>query len=216
MIVFTSTLALLCNWISVSVSEFHTVEVQPGEEVILICSNFSRMPGHIYWFKLVNEHNASCISSMLSSDSNATLHDGYNISKSFMTSNNTNIFLNIKQLEFSDSGLYFCGYTKDGHPVIFGATYLQVQDVVNGLASVLNVVFACLTVFLLMVVIGLVFRIRAFHTAQTERQSPQHSQNLDSDALNYTALSFPLKANRTRTSALETEMEPHVVYAATR
>ncbi|XP_041841446.1 uncharacterized protein LOC121639911 [Melanotaenia boesemani] len=216
MIVFTSTLALLCSWISVSVSEFHTVEVQPGEEVTLICSNFSRIPVHILWFKLVNEPNASWISSMLSSDSNAKLRDGYNNSKFIMTSNNTNIFLNIKQLEFSDSGLYFCGYTKDGHPVTFGATYLQVEDVVNGLASVLNVVFACLTVFLLMVVIGQAFRIRTFHIAQTERQSPQHSQNLDSDALNYTALSFPLKANRTRTSALETEMETHVVYAATR
>ncbi len=41
-------------------------------------------------------------------------------------------------------------------------------------------------------------------------------QNLDSDALNYAALSFHPKAKSSRRPASEDQLEPNVVYAATR
>lgn len=47
---------------------------------------------------------------------------------------------------------------------------------------------------------------------------PKYSdlQNLDSDDLNYAALSFQANTKRNRRSAPERELEPNVVYAATR
>ncbi|KAM4536789.1 uncharacterized protein PAE49_021245 [Odontesthes bonariensis] len=217
MMSFTLMLALLCtfSWISASVSEFHTVEVQPGEEVTLLCSNFSSLPTHIIWFKLANGPNASRISSMFSSDSNASFCDGFPNSKFKMTSNTTNLFLNIKQVDFSDSGLYFCGRYKDELSVIFSATYLQVDDVFNGSTKQLIIILGGGTIFLVILIICLVVRIRTFHTTQSDKQNPQHSE-MPSEALNYAAVGFRPKAERSRRPVQDRELEPHVVYAATR
>ncbi|KAM4536792.1 uncharacterized protein PAE49_021248 [Odontesthes bonariensis] len=214
MMSFTLMLALLCtfSWISASVSEFHTVEVQPGEEVTLLCSNFSSFPAHIVWFKLANGPNVSRISSMFSSESNTSLFDGFPNSKFKMTSNTTNLFLNIKRVDFSDSGLYFCGNNKEGLSVIFSATYLQVQAVST---NPLIVILGGGTIFLVIIIICLVVRIRTFHTVQSDKQNPQHSE-MPSEALNYAAVGFRPKAERSRRPVHDRELEPHVVYAATR
>ena len=113
--------------IAASLSEFYTVEVQPGEDVTLLCSNFSSVPIHIHWFRLANRSNTSCISSMVSPDSNVSFCDGFQNCKFNMTSNTTALFLKIKQVDLSDSGLYFCGFKTDGNPIIVSATYLKVQ-----------------------------------------------------------------------------------------
>ena len=113
--------------ISVCVSEFHTVELQPAEQVTLMCSNFSSFTGHMFWFRLDSRPNISRISSMWSSDSNASLYDGFQNGKFNMTSNTTTLFLNITHVDLADSGLYFCGFYSDGKPVIVTATYLKVQ-----------------------------------------------------------------------------------------
>ncbi|KAM9718158.1 uncharacterized protein ACNS7B_021562 [Menidia menidia] len=218
---FTVILALICtfSWVSVSVSEFHSVEVQPGEEVTLLCSNFSRLVRHIFWFKMAIEPKASCISSMSYSDSNASLCDGYENGQFTMTSNTTNLFLNIKQVDFSDSGLYFCGYKKDGHPVIFSATHLQVQvspvDACNGLTNQLIITLGGGILFLVIAIICLVVRIRILHAAQTDEQNPQNAET-SSDVLNYTAVNFCQESRGNRRSADDRELETHVVYAATR
>lgn len=115
------------GWISASNSGFHTVEVQPGEGVTLLCSNFSNYPSHIVWFKLANRPNISCISHMWSSTDNALFYDGFQNGKFNMTSNSSTLFLKIKQIDFSDSGLYICGFNSNGNPVIVSATYLMVQ-----------------------------------------------------------------------------------------
>ncbi|XP_078020530.1 uncharacterized protein LOC144459773 [Epinephelus lanceolatus] len=126
---FTLITALLwtCSLISVSVSEFHTVEVQPGEQVTLMCSNFTSFISHILWFRLTRRANISCISSMLTSDTKALLCDGFQNGKFNMASNTTTLFLTIKPVDVSDSGLYFCGISPDGKSVIDSATYLNVQ-----------------------------------------------------------------------------------------
>ncbi|XP_072232305.1 uncharacterized protein [Leuresthes tenuis] len=216
----TLILALLCSfsWISVSVLEFHTVAVQPGEEVTLLCSNFTSFPTHIFWSIMANGPNTGCISSMFSSDSSASLCDGFPNSKYDMTSNTTNLFLNIKQMDLSDSGLYFCEYNKDGFSVIFNATYLQVQAVSPVDVNLLIIILGGGTIFLvilLLFIICLVVRIRTFHTAQTDKQNPQHSET-PSDDLNYAAVGFRPKAERSRKPVQDRELEPHVVYAATR
>ncbi|PWA14763.1 hypothetical protein CCH79_00014508 [Gambusia affinis] len=122
-----SLLASLTSWVSTSVFDFHTVVVQPREEVTLWCSNFSALPVHIFWYKLVDGSNASCISSMFSSEVEASLREGFGNGKFNMTSNRTNVFLSIKQVDASDSGLYICGFGKDFEWRIFSSTYLQVE-----------------------------------------------------------------------------------------
>ncbi|XP_045920823.1 uncharacterized protein LOC123980458 [Micropterus dolomieu] len=215
---FTLVTALLCtfSWISVSVSEFHTVEVQPGEEVTLMCSNFSSTPSHIIWFRLDNRPNASCISSMSNSETSTLFCDGFQNSKFNMTSNTTTIFLKIKQVDLSDSGLYFCGFYSNGNSVIVSATYLKVQEAFDGGTKLTSVILGAVFIFLIMVIISLVVQIRKLHSAHKEGQNLQHSENLGSDDLNYAALSFRPKAKNSRRPASENQLEPNVVYAATR
>ncbi|XP_018529742.1 uncharacterized protein LOC108882010 [Lates calcarifer] len=225
---FTLITALLCtfSWISVSVSEFHTVEVQPGEEVTLLCTNFTSSVAHIHWFRLSNEPNASRISSMFTSDGNASYFDGFQNGKFNMTSNITTLFLNIKPVDLSDYGLYFCGLPTTGNSVISSATYLKVQEKSDELADLTSVILGGLIIFLFIIIIVLVFKIRKLHTAHKEGHNPQHSetqlcershlQKLGSDDLNYAALSFLPKAKRSRRPPSERELEPNVVYATSR
>uniref|UniRef100_A0A3B3CIF4 Immunoglobulin subtype domain-containing protein n=1 Tax=Oryzias melastigma TaxID=30732 RepID=A0A3B3CIF4_ORYME len=127
MVNLTVVLAVLytLSLISVSLSEFHTVKVQLEGEVTLQCSNFSTLISHIFWFKLNDGPNATVISSMLTPEVNAMIKNGFK-DRFLMTSNITHVFLNIKNVNSSDSGLYFCGNNKDGSAVIVGATCLQV------------------------------------------------------------------------------------------
>ncbi|XP_070849940.1 uncharacterized protein [Chaetodon trifascialis] len=210
---FTLITALLCTFFWISVSEFHTVEVQPGEEVTLLCSNFTAVPSHIFWFKLANRHNISCISSMMSSDGNTSFCDGFQNSKFNMTSNSKTLFLKIKQVDSSDSGLYFCGFYLDEKSVIVSATYLKIQ-VFDGLTKLMSVILAGLTAFINVVVICLAVQIKKPHKADNEEQNPQWTENLDSDDLKNAALSSSSTANRRPES--EREVQTRVVYAASR
>ena len=122
-------LSLLCvsGWISVSVSESQTVEVQPGGEVTLQCSNISKAPTQTDWFRVVNRTKASCISSMYESGDKASLCDGFQNGKFEMHSNISTVFLKIKRVDLSDSGLYLCGFYINTHTVIADVTELSVQ-----------------------------------------------------------------------------------------
>ncbi|XP_005755068.1 uncharacterized protein LOC102211864 [Pundamilia nyererei] len=200
------------SWISVSLAQFYTVAVEPGQEIKLQCSNFSSFATHIFWFRLADRLNASRISFMPTANSRATFYDGFQDTKFKMTSNTSVLFLEIKQLDPSDSGLYFCGELHMGRPSVFTATYLKVQD---GLTNLSTVILGSLTVFLLLVIIGLVVSIRKLHTAHDEMQNLQHSENAESDAMNYAALSFHTRTNMRR-PAPQRELEPNVLYAATR
>ncbi|XP_059210165.1 uncharacterized protein LOC131989023 [Centropristis striata] len=215
---FALITALLCSFslISVCVCELHTVEVQPGEDVKLTCSNFTGTVTHIYWYRLTERSNISSISSMTTADSNASFQDGFRNGKFNMTSNITTLFLKIQQVDLSDSGLYFCGLYNGGKLYIDRATYLKVQEAVVGIKNLVNVILGAVIIFLITVIIGLFFKIRNLYTAHKEEPNPQESENLGSGDLNYAALSFHPKAKGSRRPASERELEPNVVYAATR
>lgn len=119
--------SVFSGWISVSVGDFHTVEAQPGETVTLSCNNFTSFISHIYWFKLGQGSNTSCISFMISSNTNASMCVGFPKNKFITTSNMSTIFLEIKSVDLFDSGLYFCGVYSYGKSAVVHATYLKVQ-----------------------------------------------------------------------------------------
>ncbi|XP_053199542.1 uncharacterized protein LOC128383988 [Scomber japonicus] len=215
---FTFTTAfLLCSlsWISVSVSESQTVEVQPGKEVTLQCSNSSKSPTLTGWFRVVNRTKASCIASMYGSDSKASLCDGFQNAKFDMTSNMSTVFLKIKQVDSSDSGLYFCGFYIGTNTVIADVTELHIQEESDGI-NLMSVILGAVTFLLTMIIIILAVKIRKLQTAAKGEPQPERNKNLGSDDLNYAALNFQPKAKRTRRPATEREKELSVVYAATR
>ncbi|XP_040887436.1 uncharacterized protein LOC121177254 [Toxotes jaculatrix] len=218
MINFTlMTAFILCslNWICVSVSETQTVEVQPGQEAKLLISNISKKETVTFWFRLINRTRVSCISVMSRSNSKAEFCDGYDQRKFEMTSNISTVFLKIKEVDFSDSGLYFCGFNNDARP-IFRVIDLKVKEECDGTAKLMSVILRGLSVFLVMVIIGLVVKIRKLQKALNEALQTERNKDLGSDDLNYAAQSFQAKAKRNRRPASERELEPNVGYAASR
>ncbi|XP_038586992.1 uncharacterized protein LOC119912081 [Micropterus salmoides] len=228
------TAFILCSlsWISVSVSESQTVEVQSGEDVTLLCSNISTYDAVTFWFRLVQRTNISCISVMMKSYRNATFCDGYQSGRFEMSSNISALFLKIKQVDLSDSGLYFCGFYEKAHPS-FSVIYLNIkgsdephddvegqckskmfEEESDGIAKLTSVILGGLTVFLVIVIIGLLVKNRKLQKAAREKQNPQQHENLDSDDLK--ALSLYSTTIRNRRPASEREVETHVVYAASR
>ncbi|XP_032400129.1 uncharacterized protein LOC116707078 isoform X5 [Etheostoma spectabile] len=185
---------LLCSlsWISVSASESHTVDVQSGGDVTLMCANISKTPAQTEWFRLINGTKPSCVSAMYGSDVKASFCDGFQ-NRFEMSANISTVFLKIKTVDLSDSGLYFCGIYMGKHTVITNATYLKVQ-----------------------VVIVLAVKIRKLQTAVIEEQQPERNKDLGSDELNYAALNFQAQPKRSRRPAPVRELDPHVVYVATR
>lgn len=115
------------GWITKSDFDFHSVLVQPGDDVTLLCPNLTNVFKRIFWYKVIPGPNVSRISSMVHVGSEARLYDGFQREKFNMTSNGTNFFLNIKQVNFSDSGLYICGTKPQSCQKIFSETYLQVE-----------------------------------------------------------------------------------------
>ncbi|XP_051231385.1 uncharacterized protein LOC127349564 [Dicentrarchus labrax] len=222
---FTLITALsLCSfsWISVSGSESQTVEAQVGDTVRLLSTNMSKGGSAIFWVKLVNGTKASCITVMIRADDEVKHCNGFQKGKYEMISNISTVFLRIKHVDLSDSGLYLCGCYESGHPN-FSVINLHVKggsdephdDVDNkcekesdGIAKLVIVVLGSLTVVLVMVIIGLVVKNRKLQTADKEEQNPEQRENADSD-LNYAAVAFRPKANRR-------QPEPNVIYAATR
>uniref|UniRef100_A0A3Q4MQ40 Ig-like domain-containing protein n=1 Tax=Neolamprologus brichardi TaxID=32507 RepID=A0A3Q4MQ40_NEOBR len=204
---------LLCtfSWISVLAFEFHSVEVQPGEEVTLQCSNLSSYAVHLSWFRVTNRPNASRISSMFSPESNVTFYEGFQNGKFSMASNISLLFLEIKQVDLSDSGLYFCGELKNEKFIVYGATNLKVQEGRSQNPS--TMILGSLTVFLLLVIIGLVVKIRKFYTGIDLFKLKLNKENF------YDFEHFHLQnvnSAKIRRSVPQRELEPNVVYAATR
>ncbi|XP_068444012.1 uncharacterized protein [Clinocottus analis] len=214
----TALLLSSLSWISVSVSESQTLEVQPGEEVTLTCDNISSNPTFIEWFRLSNRSELSCISSIYGFKSNASFCDGFQHGFE-MSANISNVFLKIKRVDSSDSGRYFCGFYVDKHTILTDLTHLIVQGdgesdgemnseieskEPDGTTELMSVMLAGLSVFLTIVVIVL-----KLQTAVKDKPQPEGNEDLGSEELRP-------KPKRSRRPARDREMESNVVYAATR
>ncbi|XP_030018753.1 uncharacterized protein LOC115438998 [Sphaeramia orbicularis] len=235
MSVFTviTVLFLSCHsWTSGSVPESQTVEVQPGENITLSCINKAGQTTVTDWFRVTNRTKASCISSMFEHDETASFCDGFGKEKYEMMVNPSKISLHIKDLDFSDSGLYFCGFYLNGHTVISETTYLNVQgnsgsdkdanirtqDDPDGIKILIIAVLGGLSVsgVLPVVTIALAVKIRKRQTAVNEELQQERNKNVPSDDLTYATINCQGKPKRKRRPASGREVESNVVYAATR
>ncbi|XP_071334107.1 uncharacterized protein [Trachinotus anak] len=204
---------ILCSlsWISVSGSGFHTVRGRPGEEVTLLISNISKYESVTFWFRLVNRTQISCISVMIKSDSAAEFCDGYGKENFEMRSNISNLFLKIKQVALSDSGLYFCGFYTSGRP-IFSVIDLHVEEA-DGVTKLMNAILGGLIVFLV-IINGVVIKVMRPPAAAGEEA--QQREGLDSSDLRDAALSACSAAMRSRRPPSQREVETHVIYTASK
>uniref|UniRef100_A0A671XUY8 Immunoglobulin V-set domain-containing protein n=1 Tax=Sparus aurata TaxID=8175 RepID=A0A671XUY8_SPAAU len=152
--------AFVSGWISASVSQYQTVEAQHGEEVALQCNNISKFDTQTFWSRLVNRTKISCIVVMLSYGGEVTVScDGYEKGKFEMKSNISTVFLNIKKVDSSDSGLYYCGFSIDGIPIL---TPIHLKS--EGMAMLISVIPGALAGVFLLVIIGLVVQNRKLQT----------------------------------------------------
>uniref|UniRef100_A0A674E0V1 Immunoglobulin domain-containing protein n=1 Tax=Salmo trutta TaxID=8032 RepID=A0A674E0V1_SALTR len=170
-----------------------TMVVRTGDTITLQCSNVTTAVGHTAWFKQVNGSEPVCISSMYGFNSTPKLHNGFHWSHIEMFSNNTTFFLKITEFEITDCGLYFCGLYPHSHMLFVNAIVLKIQEDDDG------------TISSEIVEITYVSYVMVF----------ANLQNQGTDTLNYAALNFTSK-KRKMERRREKELDPHVVYAATR
>ncbi|XP_073330775.1 uncharacterized protein [Pagrus major] len=208
-----------------AVSQSQTVEAQPGEEVTLQCNIYNNR-AVIFWFRLVNRTEVSCVSVKIYS-SDAQNCKGFRTERFEMRSNNSTVSLKISSVAKSDAGLYFCGFYSDGNPT-FSVISLNVKGsdephgdedskgLCDGIGKLTSVILGGLTFLLVNVIVGLVVKVRKLQTAATEEKNPQQRENLHSDELKDAALSFYTTPVRSRRPASEREVETRVIYAASR
>lgn len=120
-------LPFVSGWILAAGSDPLVVEVQLGVNVTLQCSNISAYRTHAEWLRVVKGAEPSCVASMFDPHLEDSLCPGFESRKFKMTSDITNLFLHINRVDFSDSGLYFCGFHIKKFTEIPGATLLNVQ-----------------------------------------------------------------------------------------
>ncbi|KAM9718166.1 uncharacterized protein ACNS7B_021567 [Menidia menidia] len=204
------------SWSSAS----QTLEVRLGEDVTLTCSNFSASSKLIEWFRVVDRSKPSCVSSMVEAHREASFCDGFQGGKFNMSSNISTIFLQIKGVDFSDTGLYFCGVYKKRHTILDCAVELTIKGN-NGSnkkahpdSGVLpkdresyTVTYGCLMVFFLMAV-GVVLKAKC-PSKESKEKSPGRNKALGSSA----TLGFPPKTKGSKKPVEDRAMETHVIYA---
>uniref|UniRef100_A0A3Q3L1Z0 Immunoglobulin domain-containing protein n=1 Tax=Mastacembelus armatus TaxID=205130 RepID=A0A3Q3L1Z0_9TELE len=163
------SLLFVSGWISVSAAESQTVKVQPGEEVNLLCPNMSKYDDLTFWFRLVNGTKMGCISVMYKTTHSVSYCNGFQSGTFEMSSNISTVSLKIKQVDLSDSGLYFCGVYTGGLMLFNTAFKLQNFIVItfifspaesDGTSKLISVILGGVTVSLVVLIIGLTVKNR--------------------------------------------------------
>ncbi|KAM4536788.1 uncharacterized protein PAE49_021244 [Odontesthes bonariensis] len=215
------TALLLCGF---SWSLPRTLKIQPGEDVTLQCSKVSKYDSITFWFRLINRTKVNCISVMFPGDDKAKYCEGFESGSFEMSSNISTVFLKIKEVDFSESGLYFCGFYINAR-LNFSVIHLHVKatkshhefdDDIDGecqkksfeSTNLLSLILGGLTVFLIAVIVGLVVQIKKLQKAD-DKQDPQENGSPGSDDVDYATVTFKQTGRRR-------QPESNVVYAATR
>uniref|UniRef100_A0A3Q3W2P0 Immunoglobulin domain-containing protein n=1 Tax=Mola mola TaxID=94237 RepID=A0A3Q3W2P0_MOLML len=99
---------------------------QPGQEIILKCGNMSNYGCSTFWFRRASGNTIQCMATMNQGHGQPAYCNEFKSGNIDMYSNITTVFLKIKKVDFSDSGLYFCGFYTQGLPV-FCEVHLKVS-----------------------------------------------------------------------------------------
>ncbi|XP_078792515.1 uncharacterized protein LOC110014534 [Oryzias latipes] len=208
--------------------ESKTVEVQSGETVTLLCSDFTASRVQTDWFRVVNGTEVSCISSIFSSDGDPSFCDGFDGVKFEMNSNSSSVSLKISGVDESDSGLYFCGFYRNRHTVIGDVTQLIIKGddepkdkekystfcVKHPYTSLLTVILAVLMGFSIFGALGLVV-IFKHHCAAKENLHTDSLKTQDSSDPNSAAHKFS-KSRKNGRPAENRKLETCVMYSVRR
>ncbi|XP_032438059.1 uncharacterized protein LOC116732175 [Xiphophorus hellerii] len=220
------TVILLCShsWICESL----TVDVHPGEDITLFCSNISPSPTQTDWFRVVHGTKPSCISSMYGAEGEPSYCDGFHREKFIMSSNKTTFFLQIKQVDLMDSGLYFCGFYVKKHTVIGRATELIIKanrdskdegdsdntKAAEQLMDLMPGILGSLTALLFVAVVVLAVKNRRLERAS--RLQKERNETLGSSDLHSALLRFFPNTEQIMKASKHIAVETHVLYTNSR
>ncbi|KAM3591129.1 uncharacterized protein V6R79_022934 [Siganus canaliculatus] len=196
------TVFSLCSYSSGS----QTVEVQPGEEASLQCTSMIVSPSLEFWIRQINRTDVHCVSFLTGDSADPKYCEGIDSGKFKMSKKSSTLFLTIKDVDSSDSGQYICGFFTNGN-LHSSVISVQVKDKSDETAKLLSGVLGGLTVVLVLLIIGLVVKIRKLQTANKEEPRPQPAE--DSQNVTYAAVEIRPKGRRRAP-------EPNVIYAQTR
>ncbi|KAK1890280.1 B-cell receptor CD22 [Dissostichus eleginoides] len=203
---------IMQGWTSASVSQ--TVEVQPGEEVTLLCPNISIRPTQSDWFRVLNRTKPSCVSSIYGADGEASycwtsasvsqtveVQPGEEVtllcpnisirptqSDWFRVLNRTKPSC-VSSIYGADGEASYCNGESDYDEYDF-----ETKKEPDEMTYLMSLILGCLAFLLTIVVIVLAVKIMKLQ--REWRILP--------------------KTIRSRRSAMENEVETHVVYAATK
>ncbi|XP_028973449.2 uncharacterized protein LOC114830299 isoform X2 [Esox lucius] len=233
-------LVLYCFCLSLVkfVSPSASVITHPGHNVTLQCKNTLKVPGHVAWFKQVNESEPLCIVSMYSTEPYITHHNGFQPSRMEMVLKNEIILLKISDVDIADCGRYFCGVFNK-YFIFINATDVNIighgdantpkepvqchegeDDVGTTDFFPLVAILAGVTAVLLTVLLLLALKIRRdtnrLSPVASSQQPPRNDLDQDPDSLNYATVNITSRNIKRKMQRRETALDTHVVYAATR
>ncbi|KAI4905692.1 hypothetical protein NFI96_008124 [Prochilodus magdalenae] len=226
---WASSLALLllsAGVLSVTVGSQTTLmlEVEAGDDVTLWCRHSVTEPAHIYWFKHTNTsvpERLTCLQYKLFSPPSPCVFITHS-NRTVMNLNSKNASLRITEVNYTDSGLYYCCTQRGDHITFTNSTFLLVQDrdetlfqnssrasCSSELLFILTVVFSAVVVVLFS---ALLLTLKNRKPCRDDAGSTlrEEKEERDGEMMNYAALQFTKKVKR---SAGHSE-DPHVVYSS--
>ncbi|XP_056432189.1 uncharacterized protein LOC130370462 [Gadus chalcogrammus] len=217
-------------WLLDSLSVTHTVEVEAGDTVTFSCRNVSDVPTLSTWMRAGRTSKPFVISTGYGTSPSTGRHsDGIQQSRFVAEYGASFINLTIMKVNSSDSGWYYCIFYIRGDLVV-NSTWLLVHEPrpvkCEGNWIMVGGLFGSAVIILVLVIVGLVFRIA--HQRKLQKGQPSlsyrfnhgvplfklriHGQELAEVC--YSMLSFRQK-NR-RGGPRPKDLDTAVVYAATR
>ncbi|XP_028973450.2 uncharacterized protein LOC114830299 isoform X3 [Esox lucius] len=197
------------------VSPSASVITHPGHNVTLQCKNTLKVPGHVAWFKQVNESEPLCIVSMYSTEPYITHHNGFQPSRMEMVLKNEIILLKISDVDIAD-----CGHGDANTPKEPVQCHEGEDDVGTTDFFPLVAILAGVTAVLLTVLLLLALKIRRdtnrLSPVASSQQPPRNDLDQDPDSLNYATVNITSRNIKRKMQRRETALDTHVVYAATR
>uniref|UniRef100_A0A3B4CIJ6 Ig-like domain-containing protein n=1 Tax=Pygocentrus nattereri TaxID=42514 RepID=A0A3B4CIJ6_PYGNA len=183
-----------------------TLVAEPGDDVTIWSNHTLDEPAHIFWFRHTNvsvPHLLTCQQYKLYS-SPASCSFIPQSSRMVMTANSDKTSLSITEVNYTDSGLYYCCIQRDIYITFSNATFLLVRaSSSSDLFFMLTVVFSAVIVILLGALIIIL----------KGRKQCRDGSEQGAEQVNYAALQFPSKTNRRSGGHSE---EPQVLYSSVR